>query len=1210
MKRKQAFTLLEVIFALILVGIFVSIFSSYIYPIFTKKLNEGKVDKYIYSLKELKKAILAYKLDKGTFPSSIEELVIYKYINKIPAVKINNHISIPYLSNNETAFEDNKTPDLTINWKLTNALCSLLEEKDPINIKCKNDTIEYLVSADTILGEKALAYVPYFLNGSSFLTSNVYFSTLDELINNTSNLSSSPTSSYWVVSGSSSAASPTTASTLNSTTTTTTTPTTSTTTSTSPTSPITTTSTSTTTATSQIINYLISYSSSSSSNNTAENNTLNVTSSDFVGINPFAYLNLTYAWIKKEKPFDLTKILYAYRNTPDPELYSPFVIEDYKYAVDYKDWWHCHYGKYLWYFNNDFSKFYKNSIKDRYFTDRFLFTQIFKSNKNHQLFFDVYGLGTTTVSDNIFTLLTNDIFKYYQIYTTFGLRGKDNGIMVPNNMQGILVDEDNNQISFTNYNKNTKILNVINDIKDYWSHLCIFSSKINFANKTLVLDYDTNKDNGYLTELPFVSFEEASQGKYLNTQDDKFFVHFPILKAGTYFVYFVDKNSTYRNKYSFKDLTNLIFYSYTNPRNTLLTSYIQIYGKNPTSTTTLPNPSLFIYREAYIMPKLHLFNVKTDEIHGEYKINIHKGYYTPIIYYLKRPYLFLDKNNVNKISLNYLFSINMPKVLMTLTPDWLLNIYADNFPYKVLSTYSSNLKQSKNLKDLIVDGTIKLGTPIDFAYSDNGKVILVLDDNNNLIIFKLTKPFDLSTIFYASYVNIKNAKSVDIRYNVDTLEYNIYVLLQDGTIYRYKMSEVSPLNFLTPYETTITGLTNAKLIRVNDDGSRLAILAQDLISSNFKTYFYEINNFSLNGIRYLSEENFYNFFDLVGDKFKIYKIYNDLIPNELKVLTQNTLANGYIIFDFYDDFNDNYWQDKYELTHPETGYTVTEKNGILTITTNEYHYHGIITKNNVSLPNNDYIIEFFAKTYSYDAPKVAIWAKGGVSNKNWRVSDTYPFLALFHICGSKYTYTWTPADTSLTYRNFYDNPTTSYHKYHIHRNSEKGLSGYIEYLYLSKTYLGENKILPIFKKNAHVIVGTNDKYYGNQIFIGGENNGNIDYDWVRVRKYGDVTVENKSSYILVKNNENRALKDFQIRVNLNNTSIYSLVIDSDTNKDNGYIGKAYYCYEKENGECVGLTYLSFSIPFSNYTSNTIWIKVPEIPAKGTVYIYDLNGKNF
>jgi len=292
-------------------------------------------------------------------------------------------------------------------------------------------------------------------------------------------------------------------------------------------------------------------------------------------------------------------------------------------------------------------------------------------------------------------------------------------------------------------------------------------------------------------------------------------------------------------------------------------------------------------------------------------------------------------------------------------------------------------------------------------------------------------------------------------------------------------------------------------------------------------------------------------------------------------------VKGDKVFDFYDDFTDcSTLSTKYERTHTFNNVYIYNSQLVLDYTGYYHHYWGIITKKDVALDLNDYKVEYKAKTQANDAPKVAIWAKGSVNNPYWRVQDTYPFLALIY--DDSYALTWTPADISEKYIDGYFYKAWRLFRYHIHRDDSSGTNGYIEYLFYGDYGTNDNKIKTPFKKDAKVL-SVNKQYYGNKIFIGGENNGDIYFDWIRVRKYADQKpiVSINGNTITIFNLNTYDLNDFQVRIPITQ-QIYDLK-DSSGNS-------LPFCYEHSNGECDNKI----------EDIKAIWVKVPNIPAQSSV----------
>ena len=211
--------------------------------------------------------------------------------------------------------------------------------------------------------------------------------------------------------------------------------------------------------------------------------------------------------------------------------------------------------------------------------------------------------------------------------------------------------------------------------------------------------------------------------------------------------------------------------------------------------------------------------------------------------------------------------------------------------------------------------------------------------------------------------------------------------------------------------------------------------------------------------------------------------------------------DGYKVFEWFEDFEDaNKVASIYDKTS-NVAFNYTISNSLIHIDGNYHHYHGLISKNDAGLNANDYIVEYYSPYVNSDAAKIALWGQGSQISGSWMVNDTYPFLALMHISGAAGTYTWTPATIAYSYIG-YTGVTTSYVKYQFHRDDTTGANGYIKYLELRATPDSATNFADSRQITAKKEAG-NTQYYGNKILILGENN-ELDFDWVRVRKYTSV----------------------------------------------------------------------------------------------------------
>ncbi len=86
MKKKNGFTLIEVITVLVLIGILVAI----ALPIYRNSVIKARESVLKENLYQVREAIKCFYQDKQKYPTSLEELVENKYLRKIPVDPITN----------------------------------------------------------------------------------------------------------------------------------------------------------------------------------------------------------------------------------------------------------------------------------------------------------------------------------------------------------------------------------------------------------------------------------------------------------------------------------------------------------------------------------------------------------------------------------------------------------------------------------------------------------------------------------------------------------------------------------------------------------------------------------------------------------------------------------------------------------------------------------------------------------------------------------------------------------------------------------------------------------------------------------------------------------------------------------------------------------------------------------------------------------------
>ncbi len=79
-KAKKGFTLIEITIVVVLIGILVAI----IIPIYRTAILRGKESVLKENLFQIRDAINKFYTDKTKYPTSLEELVDFKYLRKVP----------------------------------------------------------------------------------------------------------------------------------------------------------------------------------------------------------------------------------------------------------------------------------------------------------------------------------------------------------------------------------------------------------------------------------------------------------------------------------------------------------------------------------------------------------------------------------------------------------------------------------------------------------------------------------------------------------------------------------------------------------------------------------------------------------------------------------------------------------------------------------------------------------------------------------------------------------------------------------------------------------------------------------------------------------------------------------------------------------------------------------------------------------------------
>jgi general secretion pathway protein G len=83
---KKGFTLLEIIIVLVLIGVLVSIVT----PIYRNSVIRAREAVLKENLFQVRDAISKYYQDKQAYPTSLDDLVTYKYLNRVPLDPIRN----------------------------------------------------------------------------------------------------------------------------------------------------------------------------------------------------------------------------------------------------------------------------------------------------------------------------------------------------------------------------------------------------------------------------------------------------------------------------------------------------------------------------------------------------------------------------------------------------------------------------------------------------------------------------------------------------------------------------------------------------------------------------------------------------------------------------------------------------------------------------------------------------------------------------------------------------------------------------------------------------------------------------------------------------------------------------------------------------------------------------------------------------------------
>ncbi len=151
-KSKKAFSLLELIIALVLIGIIIAILSPYLKKMFSSYATKGQAEKVVSVLRNVAEATLTYKVESGSYPTDVSKL-LPKYLDSVPKVKFGDTVVSPTLSDSYQGFGNTtKYDEVVVLDNVPKDVCQEAEKIAPDKVKCDTsgttNKVYYLVEPD------------------------------------------------------------------------------------------------------------------------------------------------------------------------------------------------------------------------------------------------------------------------------------------------------------------------------------------------------------------------------------------------------------------------------------------------------------------------------------------------------------------------------------------------------------------------------------------------------------------------------------------------------------------------------------------------------------------------------------------------------------------------------------------------------------------------------------------------------------------------------------------------------------------------------------------------------------------------------------------------------------------------------------------------------------------------------------------------------
>ena len=149
---KQAFSLIEIIVALILFALLMAIGIPKLSKMLYNNSVKAQAEKILNSGRQIAQAVIAYKTEKGAFPANLNEL-LPSYLDEIPSVKIGSSTITPSLNADYLNFGNNTKKDFVVEFDgVPQDVCQKAQELLPGKAKCDTssttNTLYYLIVPD------------------------------------------------------------------------------------------------------------------------------------------------------------------------------------------------------------------------------------------------------------------------------------------------------------------------------------------------------------------------------------------------------------------------------------------------------------------------------------------------------------------------------------------------------------------------------------------------------------------------------------------------------------------------------------------------------------------------------------------------------------------------------------------------------------------------------------------------------------------------------------------------------------------------------------------------------------------------------------------------------------------------------------------------------------------------------------------------------